>query len=54
LKELESLQVQLENLPYDDSIADTWLPIWGSKYSSRNFYQQVFQQVQAHPVFKLI
>lgn len=52
--EFENLQTQLENLPYDDSNSDRWLPVWGSKYSSRRFYQQVFQQDQVHPVFKII
>jgi len=53
-EELESLQAQLQTMPYDDSNANSWAPIWGNKYSSRRFYHQVFSQVEAQPVFKVI
>jgi hypothetical protein len=52
--DLQNLQVQLQNMSYDDSNSDRWLPIWGSRYTSRRFYRQVFQQEEAHPIFKII
>jgi hypothetical protein len=53
-EELESLQAQLQDLPYDVDASDRWTPIWGSHYTSRRFYSKVFKNMEAHPVFKVI
>jgi hypothetical protein len=34
-EELENLQAQLQDLPYDVDAADRWTPIWGNHYTSR-------------------
>ena len=49
LDELLQLQQLTENIPFDESLRDTWLTIWGGNYTSSKFYH-VFQSVQAHPV----
>jgi hypothetical protein len=45
LQELGALQEQLQSLTYDHDSADRWIPIWGSRYTSRRY---------AHPVFKMV
>ena len=52
--EFQLLQSRLENLPYDDNTTNKWALIWGNKYASRRFYQHVFSEVDAHPIFKII
>jgi hypothetical protein len=52
--ELLLLQDRLQNIPYDDSDADIWMPFWGSKYSSRRFYAHAFSGVDSHPVYKML
>jgi hypothetical protein len=54
LHELDNLQAQLQTMPYDDENVDSWVPVWGSKYSSRRFYREAFSQVDAHPVFRVM
>ena len=54
LQELESLQEQLQSLTYDHDSADRWIPIWGSRYTSRRYYAHIFSAVDAHPVFKMV
>jgi hypothetical protein len=54
LDEMDNLQAQFQTMPYDDENADSWVPLWGSKYSSRRFYREAFSQVDAHPVFKVM
>jgi hypothetical protein len=34
--------------------ADRWTPIWGNHYISRGFYSEVFKNMEAHSVFKVI
>ena len=34
LEELEELQNQLQDIPYDDDATDKWVPIWGNTYTS--------------------
>jgi len=31
LEELEELQNQLQDIPYDDDATDKWVPIWGQR-----------------------
>jgi hypothetical protein len=53
-EELEMLQWQLANMPYDQEAVDKWIPIWGNKYTSQKFYSYVFQAIQAHPIYKTV
>lgn len=53
-EELESLQMHLQNLPYDQNSSDKWTPVWGNKYSSRRFYAHIFSAVDAHPVYRMV
>ena len=48
------MQAQFQDLPYDVDAADRWIPIWGNQYTSRRFYSEVFKNMEAHPVFKVI
>lgn len=52
--EFVDLQNRLQNLPYDDTATDRWSPVWGNRYTSQRFYQHVFQEVDAHPIFKIM
>jgi hypothetical protein len=52
--ELLLLQDRLQNIPYDGSDADIWMPFWGSKYSSRRFYAHAFSGVDSHLVYKML
>lgn len=52
--ELLLLQSHLEVIEYDDTASDSWSPIWGPKYSSRQFYAHVFNAVEAHPFYKIL
>jgi hypothetical protein len=53
-EEFQHLQTRLQNLPYDDSTMDHWTPVWGSRYTSRRFYRYIFNEVDAHPIFKIV
>ena len=33
---------------------DSRVPIWGNRYTSRRFYNQVFSNMDAHPIFKAV
>jgi len=48
-EELETLQAQLQDIPYD-----RWIPVWGNTYTSQRFYSQVFKNMDTHPIFKII
>jgi len=37
-EELETLQAQLQDIPYDEDAVDRWIPVWGNTYTSRCFY----------------
>lgn len=54
LQELDLLQEQLQELDYDETSKDSWKPVWGDKYTSRRFYSQVFDPIEAHPIYKII
>jgi hypothetical protein len=54
IDELEALQLQLHQMEYDQDNVDKWVPMWGSKYTSRKYYTHVFSSVEAHLVFKVI
>jgi hypothetical protein len=51
---LESLQVQLQALLYDEHAKDCWIPNWGNSYTSRRFYSYIFSNVEAHPIFQAV
>jgi len=53
-EELEALQQQLHNTEYDQDAMDRWTPVWGNKYTSRQFYSYVYRPVEAHPIFKIV
>jgi hypothetical protein len=53
-RELEELQTQLQELPYDSDAKDKWQPIWGNTYTAKKFYNHVFSIVEAHPVFRVM
>jgi len=53
-EEMENLQAQLQALPYDEHSPDQWTPKWGSKYTSRRFYREVFNNMEAHPILKVV
>jgi len=53
-EELETLQAQLQDIPYDEDAVDRWIPVWGNTYTSRSFYSQVFKNMDTHPIFKII
>ena len=53
-EELETLQAQLQDIPYDEDAVDRWIPVWGNTYTSRRFYSQVFKNMDTHPIFKII
>lgn len=52
--QMECLQDQLQSMSYDEDTTDRWIPIWGSKYTSRRFYSYAFSSAEAHPIFKII
>jgi hypothetical protein len=54
LDELENLQAQLQDFPYDQESDDQWTPIWGNRYTSRRFYSNAFNTMEAHPIFKIV
>jgi hypothetical protein len=54
LVELDTLQHQLQQLIYDPDNIDRWTPIWGTKYTSRQYYKHIFSTVHAHPIFKIV
>jgi hypothetical protein len=54
LEEVELLQTQLQDLPYDETAIDRWTPVWGNTYTSHRLYYEVFKYVDAHPAFKII
>jgi hypothetical protein len=54
LVEFEELQNLLQQLEYDETLQDKWMPIWGSRYTSKKYYSYVFKNVEAHPIFKII
>ena len=45
LDELLQLQQLTENIPFDESLSDTWLTIWGGNYTSSKFYNHIFQSL---------
>jgi hypothetical protein len=52
-EELQQLQSMLNATHYHPEDSDSWMLIWGSqKYSSRKYYQLVFQHLQVHQIFK--
>jgi len=53
-EELEMLQAHLEDQPYDEEAADHWVPTWGNTYTARRFYSQVFNNLDAHPAYKIV
>jgi hypothetical protein len=53
-EELETLQAQLQDIPFDDNATDSWVPVWGNTYTSRKFYSQVFKNMEAHSAFQII
>jgi hypothetical protein len=54
LEELEALQGQLQEIEYDQERGDKWKPVWGSKYTSRKYYNHVFSNFEAHPIYNII
>jgi hypothetical protein len=54
LDELENPQAQLQDFPYDQDSEDQWTPIWGNRYTSRRFYSNAFNTMEAHPIFKIV
>jgi len=37
-EELETLQAQLQDIPYDEDVVDRWIPIWVNTYTTWRFY----------------
>ena len=53
-EELETLQAQLQDIPYDEDAVDRWIPVWGNTYTSWRFYSRVFKNMDTHLIFKII
>lgn len=52
LLELEELQMQLQQIPYDADEVDIWTPIWSGAYASKQFYSYIYDMLDAHPIFR--
>jgi hypothetical protein len=52
--ELQLLQDYLSDIQYDEDVSDTWEPIWGSRYTSKKFYNYAYKEVEGHSIFKLV
>jgi hypothetical protein len=51
-EELEQLQQHLQGIQYDENSQDTCMPVWGNVYTSKRFYSYVFEEFEAHPIFR--
>ena len=50
-----NLQQYLNIIPYNPGLDDQWIFIWGNpSYTSSRYYRMVFQNFQAHGIFKKI
>lgn len=54
LQEFDDLQAHLQLIPYDETAADRWTPVWGNRYKSRWLYKHIFSSVDVHPIFKAV
>ena len=54
MEELDHLQIELQNVPYDENAKDQWQPLWCNDYTSKKFYNHVFNNIQSPPIFKQI
>ena len=54
LEELEQLQLVMQDITYDPSEKDVWLMIWGGEFTSKKYYNFVYDSVQAQPVFRAL
>jgi hypothetical protein len=53
--ELLELEYFISQVPFDPNAKDVWNFIWGNgSYSSSKYYQMVFNNVDAHPIFSKI
>jgi len=53
--ELFDLQQLLVTIPYNGNESDTWIYIWGNHlFTSRRYYNLVYQYLQVSPVFKMM
>lgn len=51
--ELLEMDALISEVPYDGKSADTWTFIWGNAvYSSRKYYQMVYNNLDAPRIFK--
>ena len=54
-QELVTMQLQLQMVPYDSNISDTWSFSWGnSQYTSRRLYQLAFKHLILPNTFKWV
>jgi hypothetical protein len=50
---LQQLQTMLTDIQYHPDDLDSWVLVWGNQqYSSRRYYQPVFENLQVHQKFK--
>ena len=54
MEELDHLQIELQNVPYDENAKDQWQRLWGNDYTSKKFYNHTFSNIQTPPIFKQI
>ena len=54
MEELDQLQNELQNVPYDENAKDQWQPLWGNEYTSKKFYNLVFSNLPTSPILKMI
>ena len=55
LEELLNLQTDIQSIPWEPENKDSWVFIWGNQvYSSRRYYHMVYQNLQCHPIFKML
>jgi len=49
MEELDHLQIELQNVPYDENAKDQWQRLWGNDYTSKKFYNHTFSNIQTPP-----
>lgn len=52
--ELLILQDHLQTIAYEEEAADSWVLMWGPKYTSSKFYAHVFSPMEAHPIYRMV